>query len=265
LDNFYTPLETILSKLANKYSITLYSYQTMTDNLKRRIEEGCKKHPELLEQFIEEYVGNAFGVLPKSEIDIKCFMLLQELGVIDKTPTNFEVVRDLRVTTSKARNLIYAASLRRTDEESVKNEILELLYNPRIPNEDKDTIVIEFDNPLLADHIKHQLREWKEGTDAMLNVNGLKLTLNGYTKLVMSLLNQQLAAQSIEQTGEEFYEYYKDIKPEEAIETKIEKVIKHAYKSYKDNAGIITATIDILKAGKSLVSIFLKYAPAAAI
>lgn len=63
------------------------------------------------------------------------------------------------------------------------------MCSPRIPTEGKDVIIIEIDNPLLADHIKAQLRQWKEGTDATLNANALKMSMNGYNKLLMSLLN----------------------------------------------------------------------------
>lgn len=228
----------------------------MNEEIREKLRNGCAAHIEDVQKFLEEYVGNSFGIMPKGEIDVRLFMLLQDIGVIKMNPTNFEVVRDLRVTTAKARNLIYAAALRRTDENSIKDEILDLMCSPRIPTEGKDVIIIEIDNPLLADHIKAQLRQWKEGTDATLNANALKMSLNGYNKLLMSLLNTQLAQQSLDATGEEFYQYYQDIERGDSTESKIQKVLTKAYTMYRDNASVISTTINLLKAGKSLVPIF---------
>lgn len=227
----------------------------MNAEFREKIRNGCAKHINDIQVFIEEYLGNSFGIMPKGEIDIRLFMLLQDIGVIKMNPTNFEVVRDLRVTTAKARNLIYAAALRRTDETSINDEILELMCSPRVPTEGKDVIIIEIDNPLLADHIKAQLRQWKEGTDATLNANALKLSMNGYNKLLMSLLNLQLAEQSINETGEELYHCYQDVSREEPTESKIQKIITHAYEKYRDNASAISATIALLKYGVSLATI----------
>lgn len=228
----------------------------MNGEIREKLRNGCAAHIEDVQKFLEDYMSSSFGIMPKGEIDVRLFMLLQDLGVIKMNPTNFEVVRDLRVTTAKARNLIYAAALRRTDEHSIKNEILDLMCSPRVPNEGKDVIIIEIDNPLLADHIKAQLRQWKEGTDATLNANALKMSMNGYNKLLMSLLNLQLAQQSIEETGEELYQYYQDIEREDTTETKLQKIISKAYTMYRDNASAITATINLLKAGRSLVTLF---------
>lgn len=229
----------------------------MNAEIREKIQNGCAEHMDKIQVFLEECIGNSFGIMPKGEIDIRLFMLFQDIGVIKMNPSNFDVVRDLRVTTAKARNLIYSAALRRTDETSIKDEILDLMCSPRIPIEGKDVIVIEIDNPLLADHIKAQLRQWKEGTDATLNTNALKLSINGYNKLLMSLLNQELAEQSIEETGEELYQYYQDISREEPTESKILKIISHAYGKYRENASAISATIAMLKSGASLAALLV--------
>ena len=229
----------------------------MNENVRNSIQRGCSLHPDKVQNFIADYVGDSFGIMPKSEIDINFFMLLQEIGVINMNPTNFEVVQKLRVTTSKARKLIYAAALRRTDESTIKDEILNLMCSPRIPVDGKDLIVIEIDNPLLADHIKAQLRQWQEGTDGMLNSNALKLTLNGYNKLLFSLFDEHLAEQSLEATGDELYQYYTDIQREDTTVTKLQKVISYALNAYRENASVISATITLLKEGASLVKLFM--------
>ncbi len=113
------------------------------------------------ESFIKlmtDYLSPAFGSMSKRDFDILLFMKLQELGAIDHNPQMYELVSELRVTRSKARNLLYEAKLRLSTSEGLDKELKALLQKP-VLMKDGNKIVIEIDNPLLIDHLRHELKE----------------------------------------------------------------------------------------------------------
>ena len=83
-------------------------------------------------------------------------------------------------------------------------------------------------------------------------------------QLKASILQYAIQGKLVEQrpeegTGEELYQYYQDIEREDTTETKLQKIISKAYTMYRDNASAITATINLLKAGRSLVPLFAAF------
>lgn len=109
----------------------------------------------ILEKLLKAYMTPAFGVLPKHEIDIIMYEVLQEVGYIEKNSTPYDLVRKLKVTRSKAQSLIYESNLRQFTgstedlEEQLRNLLIKdaiLIYH--------DKVAIEVENPLLRDYIR---------------------------------------------------------------------------------------------------------------
>ena len=94
------------------------------------ITEPVVQQQKLLIKFLNNYSTPSFGTLSKRDVDISVFMLMQDLGLMAMHPQIYDVVSFLHVTSSKARNLIYEASLRRSTQETLNTELLELLRYP---------------------------------------------------------------------------------------------------------------------------------------
>lgn len=74
--------------------------------------------------FAKAYLGQAFGTLPKSEIDLLVFQLLMDTRVLDPTQPIYEIARSLNVTPAKARNLLFQYQLRTMTETQVDSSVL---------------------------------------------------------------------------------------------------------------------------------------------
>lgn len=70
-----------------------------------------KQYQEFGKQFIDRYLSNGFGAMPKSEIDILVFHLLSESEDI-KDKANYHVANKLMITESKVKSLSLHASLK---------------------------------------------------------------------------------------------------------------------------------------------------------
>lgn len=80
---------------------------------KNLIQVSLEEVQDQLIDMLNRYNFPSFGSMSKRDIDISIFMLMQNLGIIKMNPQIYEVVSLLHITSSKARNLIYEASLRR--------------------------------------------------------------------------------------------------------------------------------------------------------
>ena len=113
-------------------------------------------------------------------------MKLQELEVIAKTPEIYDVVSSLKVTRAKARNLIYESKLRTSTENDLENELKELVSSPIL--KDGDKVSLEIGNPYLADYLRSKLRSLNHITDGSFSNELLKMTVDAYIDLFISLL-----------------------------------------------------------------------------
>ena len=145
-------------------------------------EESSKVFKELL----KEYIKPAYGAMSKRDFDIILFMKLQELEVIAKTPEIYDVVSSLKVTRAKARNLIYESKLRTSTENDLENELKELVSSPIL--KDGDKVSLEIGNPYLADYLRSKLRSLNHITDGSFSNELLKMTVDAYIDLFISVL-----------------------------------------------------------------------------
>jgi len=153
-----------------------------------------KLDPEIVKraftELLADYVHPAFGSISKRDFDILLFMKLQSLGVIAQNPELYDVVTELRVTRSKARNLLYESKLRHTTSDEMDVELKNLLLKP-IFIKDSDRIGIEIENPFLIDHFRSRLKKLGHITDGSFSPELVRLTTDAYLALFVSQLPEE--------------------------------------------------------------------------
>lgn len=87
--------------------------------------------------------------MAKRDFDILLFTKLQQLGLVEQNPSIYTLITQLKLTRSKARNLLYEAKLRQTDPSTLDHELKQILISP-IFFKEGDKIGLEIDNPYLA-------------------------------------------------------------------------------------------------------------------
>lgn len=153
----------------------------------------AEKVKESFSELLADYLKPAFGSISKRDFDILLFMKLQKLGVIPNNPEMYELVSQLRVTRSKARNLLYESKLRQTTTSELDEELKNLLKNP-IFLKDNDKIGIEIDNPYLIDHLRAKLKKLNHITDGSFSPELVKLTTDAFIALFESCLPDESKA-----------------------------------------------------------------------
>lgn len=124
----------------------------------------------------------AFGSITKRDLDIELFMSLQRLAIISEKPDIYDVISTLRVTRSKARNLIYESELRRMRRDDLKEQLKDTLLRPFFLDNGK-LLYIEVENPLLHDYIKAQLKKLGHITDGSFSSDIIRMTYEAYSAL----------------------------------------------------------------------------------
>lgn len=81
--------------------------------------------------FAKDYFGQAFGALPKSEIDLLVFRLLMETGVLTRDHSLYDIARCLNVTPSKARNLLFQHQLRTMSASAIEADVLKTILEAK--------------------------------------------------------------------------------------------------------------------------------------
>ena len=138
-------------------------------------------------ELMEVYLKPAFGAISKRDFEILLFTKLQELKVFEKDPEIYDIVSSLKVTRTKARNLLYEAKLRGTPEKDLDKELKALLISP-IFLKDNDKIALEIGNPLLTDHLRAKLKKLGHITDGSFSPELIKLTEKAYLSLFEDML-----------------------------------------------------------------------------
>ncbi len=104
------------------------------------------------------YTQNSFGAVSKRELDIFLFNQFQRLGKIHSTDS-WEIAKELKISQTKARTLLYESSLRNTKEAAEEEALIResLKSSPQIKAENKISLTI--DNRYARDAIRSYLRE----------------------------------------------------------------------------------------------------------
>ncbi len=136
-----------------------------------------------LMEFLQGYLTPAFGALPKREVDLLVLELMERLGLVDRNPSLYSLVQGLRVTRSKARNLLYDRELRRLNVDDLDCRVLQALTRPLIQKQG-DLFVLEIENPLVADHLRARLQNLGHATDGSFSASLVKLSGDAMAALI---------------------------------------------------------------------------------
>jgi len=142
----------------------------------------------VLGQLLKQYLTPAFGVLPKAEVELAMLEALQQLGLVSADPSIYELVAKLRITRTKARNLIYARELRRSSAPELDAKLKRLLRTPLL-QKNGELFALEVENPLLADHLKARLQQLGHASDGSFSPSLVTLKLDAMVALVASSLS----------------------------------------------------------------------------
>ena len=183
------------------------------------------KQKDLLISFLNAYSSPSFGSMSKRDTDVALFSMMQELGIIKMNPQIYEVVSLLHVTSSKARNLIYEASLRRNNGNTLNKALLDHLQTPRFLATSDKMIALEIDDPLLIDHLKFKLRNLNHITDGSFNPGLVKMSYEAYASLFGDTLPQEVKDRLLNDIDTEELKQKFGISNEDNSPSKIRKCI----------------------------------------
>ena len=183
------------------------------------------KQKDLLISFLNAYSSPSFGSMSKRDTDVALFSMIQELGIIKMNPQIYEVVSLLHVTSSKARNLIYEASLRRNNENTLNRALLDHLQAPRFLATSDKMIALEIDDPLLIDHLRFKLRNLNHITDGSFNPGLVKMSYEAYASLFGDTLPQEVKDRLLNDIDTEELKQKFGISNEDNSPSKIRKCI----------------------------------------
>ena len=154
----------------------------------RSVEESVKKADEqvvrtTLRKLLEGATTPAFGALPKREVELLHLDALISVGYLDDTPELYALVRQLRMTKSRARALLYERELRRLDSARLDDMVKEALRHPLIQKQG-ETFSLEIENPVVADHIRALLKDIGHASDGSFSPSLIRISLEAAAALI---------------------------------------------------------------------------------
>jgi len=135
------------------------------------------------EEFLVGFCTPAFGALPKAEIELNVMRFLEKVGFITSEPEVYDLVSKLKITRTKARNLIYERELRRLSPEQLDDRVKFLLKRPLI-QKSGDLFILEVENPLVSDHLRSRVKKLGYVSDGSFSPSIVKLPLDAIVALI---------------------------------------------------------------------------------
>ena len=153
------------------------------------------KKPENAKQFasgfVDVFMSPAFGAISKTEVDNLVFGLLVEVGAIDSKAQIYEIARDLNVTPSKARNLLFQWQLRSMGEgNDLKSDLIESLKSVRF-SKDGDFLVFGVESPLLREELRSRLKRLGVYADTSFSSEVIRISLKHFVEFLAVLLTEK--------------------------------------------------------------------------
>lgn len=140
------------------------------------------------DKFIAEYLSRGFGNMPKREMDVFIFHLMEKEGLFFGK-SNFQIARSLRTTPAKVKSLKYESVLRFDDNDEInkegflKNRFEQYLKNnPPLEFDDK-YLKLQIEDPVLLDSLKATCKENGIITDGSFNGEILKVDEESFINL----------------------------------------------------------------------------------
>lgn len=160
---------------------------TMNNTASDKYDLSNANFKDLITEFFEFYTTPAFGARSKSEIDLKVFELLRECGYIDDDYYN--VSRKLKITPTRAKNLIFNAKLRAESQlntEETYNKFLGEIEELGYKTDSKNNSIIIFSLPdmLLREYLKFKLRSVGKIWDSSFNSELVRVSVDDFLDIV---------------------------------------------------------------------------------
>lgn len=188
---------------------------TMNTEIETKIEalliNDNKKVVKALVGFLNKYVNPSFGTIPKREVDLMVFKLLKDLNIIKDNPTVYEVVKTLKISTAKARGLIYDLEIRMLNDEQLRKKAQDFLSKPLF-RKDGDYILFDIDNPVVMDYIKDQVKKKNIFSDGSFSPTIIKIPISGFSTLYSEFLTSdeiKILDQRLKEIGGKDYSFDK--------------------------------------------------------
>lgn len=191
------------------------------------------------------YSNPSFGSMSKHDIDLLLFESMVNIGLISKNPTIYSVMRDLKVTRAKARNLIYEYQLRKVEnEEELGKQLCDILKTPLLSRE-SNNVWLEIDNPYLIDFVRNELKQLGFVTDGSFHAELVKLSVEAFSGLYEKMLPNERKKDIKKQLVN------LGIKPDTSLKTVLPHLIKGVGKTMAKTA--------MGKVGEDIADEFINY------
>ena len=149
------------------------------------------KSLEILNYILEEYNTPSFGSMSKHDIDLLLFSAMIKSEIIKADYSIYDVMSCLKVTRSKARNLIYEYQLRKvSDENELKKQLCAFLENPII-TKDANKISLEIDNPYMIDYVRKLLKDKHYLSDGSFHAEIVTMSIEAFSEIYVAVIGEE--------------------------------------------------------------------------
>lgn len=148
---------------------------------------------DALKRLLSAAVTPAFGALSKREIDIALFGALCDVGAVAPDASLHEISTSLRITRSRASNLVFDRDMRRAQDQAGLDALVRTALSSAKFAKDGNYVALEVENPIVREHLKHHLRRLGHLSDASFNSAIVRMTLEGAADVATALLPDDLA------------------------------------------------------------------------
>lgn len=144
---------------------------------------------KILRQILEGATTPAFGALPKKELELLLVEAMVAIGYLDSNPSTYELVRKLRVTSTRARSIIYDRELRRQDSVSLEEMAAVAIRHPLLQSH-RYVVAMDIENPYLAEHLRDKIRSLGFASDGSFSPTLIRITESAAAALIDAYLSQ---------------------------------------------------------------------------
>lgn len=148
---------------------------------------------DALKRLLSATVTPAFGALSKREIDIALFGALCDVGAVAPDASLHEISTSLRITRSRASNLVFDRDMRRAQDQTGLDALVRTTLSSAKFAKDGNYVALEVENPIVREHLKNHLRRLGHLSDASFNSEIVRMTLDGAADVAAALLPDDLA------------------------------------------------------------------------
>src|SRR5260370_8946664 len=142
------------------------------------------------ELFVTGYTVPAFGARSKSGIDLVVFTCLIEAKAIDPEAPIYDIARELNITPTKVRSLIFNWQLRTTARDSeLRPGLVAALKKTRF-NSDGTLLTFGVESPLLKEEITARLKRMGVFSDASFAKEILRLPVDAFVEFLDDIVDE---------------------------------------------------------------------------